>query len=66
MVTFIFLLFVAMFAVAGFFISLEAKRRNDSQAEGPMAPRSHAPKMGRASSDGERVADSHSQARRAA
>jgi hypothetical protein len=55
MVTFVFLMFVAMFAVAGFFISLEAKRHSDSQAERPMAPRNHTMKMGGTSSDGERA-----------
>jgi hypothetical protein len=39
MVTFVFLLFVGMFAVAGFFISLEAKRRGDGQARLSLAPR---------------------------
>jgi hypothetical protein len=62
MVTFVFLIFVAMFAVAGFFISLEAKRRGDGQTERPTAVRSPMPEVGRARSDGERAEGSRARA----
>jgi hypothetical protein len=51
MVILVFLLFVAMFAVAGFYISLEAKRRNEGYARRPSVPRNDAPKMVRSTSD---------------
>jgi hypothetical protein len=54
MVIFVFLVFAAMFAVAGFFLSLEAKRRSDGQPTRRLTPRNNTPKMGRASSGGER------------
>jgi len=62
MVMFVFLMFVAMFTVAGFFISLEAKRRSDSQAERPATTTNHAPKIARAGSGGERAEDSRARA----
>jgi hypothetical protein len=48
MIAFVFLLFVGMFAVAGFFISLEAKRRSHGRAID-----NNAPKVGRARPDGQ-------------
>jgi hypothetical protein len=62
MVTFVFLIFVAMFAVAGFFISLEAKRRGDGQTEKPTAVRRPMLEVGRARSDGERAEGSRARA----
>lgn len=55
MVTLIFLIFVAMFAVAGFYISLEAKRRSDGRTERPMAPTKTMPEVRRARPEGERA-----------
>jgi hypothetical protein len=36
MLAFVFVVFVAMFATAGTFLSIEAKRRGDGSAEGSM------------------------------
>jgi hypothetical protein len=67
MVTFVFLLFVAMFAIAGYFISLEAKQRTDSQQQQrrPMATRARSPKVPAAAADGEEQRDKTTGARAA-
>jgi hypothetical protein len=62
MVIFVFLMFVAMFAIAGFFISLEAKRRSDGQARRPMAGTRQMPEVGRARPEGERAEGSRARA----
>jgi len=48
MLTIVFVAFIAMFAIAGIFISLEAKRRGDGSVPGP---RNERPSMRRATSD---------------
>ena len=53
MITFVFLMFVGMFAIAGVFISLEAKRRTHGHAARPPIPRNNTPKIGRATTDGD-------------
>jgi hypothetical protein len=45
MITAAFLVVAAMFAVAGTFISLEAKQRNQTQANRPTTPRKNLPQM---------------------
>jgi hypothetical protein len=42
-----------MFAIAGVFISLEAKRRAHGHAAQPSIPRNNTPKIGRATPDGD-------------
>jgi hypothetical protein len=53
MITLVFLLFVAMFAVAGTFISLEAKRRNDSPMPRPTIMLSNSQRMGQTTGESE-------------
>jgi hypothetical protein len=48
MVAIIVLAFAGMFAIAGTFISIEAKRRADGSRARSMSPRSDRPPMGRA------------------
>jgi hypothetical protein len=48
MVAIIILAFAGMFAIAGTFISIEAKRRADGSRARSMSPRSDRPPMGRA------------------
>ena len=62
MITLVFLLFVAMFAVAGTFISLEAKRRNDSPTPRPTVMLSNPPRMGQTSSTTQSEQDSEARA----
>jgi hypothetical protein len=51
MLTFVFLMFVALFLVAGVFISLEAKKRRDGSSMRTTARGGDHPIMGRATSD---------------
>ena len=51
MLTIVFLVFVAMFAIAGIFISLAAKKGKGGQSPRPMSPRNDKPAMERATSD---------------
>ena len=51
MITIIFLGFVGMFAIAGTFISIEAKRRSDASRQRANSPHSDKPFMGRATAD---------------
>jgi hypothetical protein len=53
MITFIFLGFVGMFAIAGTFISIEAKRRSDAGRERVSSERSDERPMARATRDDE-------------
>jgi len=62
MITLVFLLFAGMFAVAGTFISLEAKRRNDSPTPRPTIMLSNSPRMGQTSSTGESEQDTEARA----
>jgi hypothetical protein len=62
MITLVFLLFATMFAVAGTFISLEAKRRNDSPTPRPTVMLSNAPGMRQTSPTGESDQDSEARA----
>jgi hypothetical protein len=48
MLTFIFLTFVGMFAIAGTFISIEAKRRSDASRQRASTLHSARPSMGHA------------------
>jgi hypothetical protein len=48
MLTLIFLAFIAMFAIGGIFISIEAKRRSDGSLQRQLNPRDDKPRMGRA------------------
>jgi hypothetical protein len=51
MVILVFLLFVVMFGTAGVFLSIEAKRRNDSNSRKPVASSRDATEMGQTVSD---------------
>jgi len=51
MVILVFLLFVVMFGTAGIFISIEAKRRNDSNSRKAVASSRDATEMGQTVSD---------------
>jgi hypothetical protein len=48
MLTVVFLIFLAIFAIAGFFISLEAKRRRDGSRMRPVPVSSERPQVNRA------------------
>jgi cbb3-type cytochrome oxidase subunit 3 len=48
MLTFVFLMFMGLFAVAGVFISIEAKRRKARSSAAAISPRNDKPTMGRA------------------
>ena len=48
MLTVVFLIFLAIFAIAGFFISLEAKRRRDGSRMRPVPVHSERPGASRA------------------
>jgi hypothetical protein len=50
MITAVFLVVAAMFAVAGTFISLEAKQRSQTQADRPLEPRKNLPQIVRTTS----------------
>jgi hypothetical protein len=51
MLTFVFLFFIAVFAVAGIAISISAKKRRDGREPREVHPRNDSPSMGRANSD---------------
>jgi cbb3-type cytochrome oxidase subunit 3 len=51
MLTIVFLVFIGMFAIAGVFISLEAKRREKGSQSSAVAGRDQKPGMGRATPD---------------
>lgn len=48
MLTIVFLMFVGLFAIAGTFISIEAKRRSVRSGAGGASPRNDKPAIGRA------------------
>jgi hypothetical protein len=62
MIPLVFLVVAAMFAVAGTFISLEAKRRNDSPSPRPMVIHRNTPNAIRTSSDRGSEADTGARA----
>jgi hypothetical protein len=51
MLTFVFLGFIALFAIAAILISISAKKRKQGGRERQLHPRSNSPTMGRANSD---------------
>jgi hypothetical protein len=53
MITFVFLAFIGLFAIAGVFISIEAKKRKDGSVQRMTARGGDRPVMGRATSDKE-------------
>ena len=53
MITIVFLMFLAIFAIAGVFLSLEAKKRRDGLTHREMHPRNNTPAMGRATGRGD-------------
>jgi len=48
MLTFVFLMFIGLFAIAGIFISIEAKKRNERESSSAVSPSDDKPAMGRA------------------
>jgi hypothetical protein len=50
MLTLVFLLFIGLFAIAGAFISIEAKKRSSRGGASAVSPRNDKPAMGRATS----------------
>jgi len=53
MITIVFLVFLAIFAIAGVFLSLEAKKRRDGSMQRQLHPRNNTPAMGRATGRGD-------------
>ena len=53
MITIVFLVFLAIFAIAGVFLSLEAKKRRDGSMQRQLHPRNNTTYMGRATGRGD-------------